>query len=166
MKTYIFRRWMHSTRYMDERVVTSEKWWSGIEEKMLETKRSELNELIENLTCLNALEGEFWKSDPKVVTDEKSWKTWKSNQNSVMNEKLVQNIVMNENKVQNIVMYEELVQNSVMNGQFVKNFVMNAQIDPKVVMDLSILKIGGWNSLQPINQNLLEDFLMRMNRGC
>ena len=31
----------------------------------------------ENLTCLNALEGEFWKSDQKVVTDEKSWKTWK-----------------------------------------------------------------------------------------
>ena len=56
-------------------------------------------------------------------------------------------------------MNEELVQNSVMNGKFVKNFVMNAKIDPKVVMDLSILKIGGWNSLQPINQNLLEEFV-------
>ena len=28
-----------------------------------------------------------------------------------------------------------------------KNFVMNAKIDPKVVMDLSIFKMGGWNSL-------------------
>ena len=40
-----------------------------------------------------------------------------------------------------------------------KNFVMNAKIDPKVVMDRSIFKIGGWNSLQPINQNLLEEFV-------
>ena len=54
---------------------------------------------------------------------------------------------------QKIVMNEELVQNGVMNEKFVKNFVMNAKIDPKVVMDLSIFKIGGWNSLQPINQN-------------
>ena len=35
---------------------------------------------------------------------------------------------------------------------------MNAKIDPKVVMDLSIFKIGGWNSLQPSNQKLLEEF--------
>ena len=40
-------------------------------------------------------------------------------------------------------------------------------MDPKVVMDLSIVKVGGWNSLQPTDQNLLEEFfLMRMNRGC
>ena len=26
-------------------------------------------------------------------------------------------------------------------------------------MDLSISKIGGWNSLRPINQNLLEEFV-------
>ena len=57
-----------------------------------------------------------------------------------------------------IVMNEELVQNGVMNEEFVKNFVMNAKIDPKVVMDLSIFKNGGWNSLQPINQTLLEEF--------
>ena len=38
----------------------------------------------------------------------------------------------------------------------VKNFVMNAKIDPKVVMDLSIFKFGGWNSLQPSIQNLFE----------
>ena len=69
----------------------------------------------------------------------KIWKTWKSNQNIVMN--------------------EEFVRNGVMSEKFVKNFVMNAKIDPKVVMDLSILKIGGWNSLQPINQNLLEEFI-------
>ena len=54
---------------------------------------------------------------------------------------------------------EELVQNGVMNGKFVKNFVMNAKIDPKIVMGLPIFKIGGWNSLQPSNQNLLEEFI-------
>ena len=58
-------------------------------------KRSELNELVENLTCLNAFKGKIWKSNQKVVTDEKSWKTWKSNLNSVTNEELVQNGVMN-----------------------------------------------------------------------
>ena len=40
-----------------------------------------------------------------------------------------------------------------------KNFVMDAKMDPKVVMDLSIFKIGGWNSPQPINQNLFEKFI-------
>ena len=52
-----------------------------------------------------------------------------------------------------------MVQNSVMNEKFVKNFVMNAKIGPKVVMDLSIFKIGGWNSLQPISQTLWEAFV-------
>ena len=56
---------------------------------------------------------------------------------------------------QKIAMDEELVQNSVINEHFVKNSVMNAQIDPKIVMGLSILKIGCWKNL-----------LMRMNRGC
>ena len=60
---------------------------------------------------------------------------------------------------QKIVKDEELVQNDVMDGKFVKNSVMNAKIDPKVVMDRSIFKIGGWKSLQPINQNLLEEFI-------
>ena len=46
-----------------------------------------------------------------------------------------------------------------MNEEFVKNSARNAQIDPKVVMDLSIFKIGGWNSLQPSNQKLLEEFI-------
>ena len=40
-----------------------------------------------------------------------------------------------------------------------KNFVMDAKIDPKIVMDLSIFKIDGWNTLQPSNQNLLEEFI-------
>ena len=50
--------------------------------------------------------------------DEKSWKSWKSNQ----------------------------------------KIVMDAKIDPNVVMNLSMFKIGGWISLQPINQKLLEEF--------
>ena len=85
-------------------------WYRG--EDAGDVKRSELNELVENVTCLNAFAGANWKSNPKIV------------------------------------MNEELVQNSV----------TNAKIDPKVVMDLSIFKIGGWNSLQPINQKLLEEF--------
>ena len=141
------------SRYIGEEL----DWYRG--EDAEDLKRSALNELVENLTCLNALEGTIWKSNekvvmdeeinPKILMDDKSWKTSKSNQKIVMNEELVQNGVMNE----------ELVQNGVMNEKFVKNFVMNAKIDPKVVMDLSIFKIGGWNSLQPINQTLLEEFI-------
>ena len=69
------------------------------------------------------------KINPKIVTDEKCWKTWKSNQKTAMN--------------------EELVQNSVMNEKFVKNFVINARVDPVVVMDLSIIGVGGWDILRP-----------------
>ena len=44
------------------------------------------------------------------------------------------------------------------NDKFVKNFVMGAKVDPKVVMDLSIFTIGGWNILlQPSNRKLLEE---------
>ena len=32
-------------------------------------------------------------------------------------------------------------------------------LDPKVVMDLSTFKIGGWNSLQPSNHELFEGFI-------
>ena len=39
MTTYKFLHWMHFTRRMDERVVTSEKFWSGIEEMMQEISR-------------------------------------------------------------------------------------------------------------------------------
>ena len=81
-------------------------WYRG--EDAGDLKRSELNEFVENLTCLNAL----W--DVKI------------NQKIVMNEELVQNGVMN---------------------------------DPNIVMDLSMFNFGGWNSLQPINQKLLEEFI-------
>ena len=110
-------------------------------------KRSELNELVENLTCPNAFEGKIWKNNqmvvthekinPKILMDKKSWKTWKSNQNIVMDGELVQNGVMNE----------ELVQNGVVNEKIVKIFVTNDKIDTKVEMDLSMFEIGGWNSL-------------------
>ena len=73
---------------------------------------------------------------------------------------------MNEGLVQNSVLNEDLVQNSVMNEQIVKNIVMNSKIDPKVLMDLSILKIGGWNSLQPNIKKCWKNLLMRRNRGC
>ena len=53
-----------------------------------------------------------------------------------------------------------------MNEELVQNGVMTAEIDPRIVMDLSIFKIGGWNILQPTNQNLLEILLMGMNLGC
>ena len=55
------------------------------------------------------------------------------------------------------VMDEELVQNGVMDEKLVKNFVMGAKIDPKVVMDLSVFKIGGRNILQPSNRKLSEE---------
>ena len=106
-------------------------------------KRSELNELVENWTCLNALERNIWRIIPKIV----------------MNEELVQNGVMNEELVHNGVMDEELVQNGAMGEKFVKNFVMDAKIDPKVVTDLSIFQIGGWNSLQTLNRKLLEELI-------
>ena len=46
-----------------------------------------------------------------------------------------------------------------MDETFVKNFVMDAKLDPKVVMDLSIFKIGEWNILQPSNRISLEEFI-------
>ena len=84
------------------------EWYRG--EDAGDLKRNEENELVENMTCLNALEGQIWKSDQKIVMDEK----------------LVQNDVMDEKLVQNDVMDEKLVQNSVMSEEFVKNFVMDA----------------------------------------
>ena len=76
-----------------------------------------------------------------------------------MDDKINQKIVMDEELVQHGVMDEKLVQNGGMDGQFVKNFVMDSKIDLKVVMDLSIFETGGWNSLRPSNQNLLEEFI-------
>ena len=62
MTTFKFLRWIHSTRWMDERVVTLEKCWNGSEEKMLVISREvNLNELVENWTRLNALKVKFGK---------------------------------------------------------------------------------------------------------
>ena len=106
--------------------------------------------LVENLTCLNVFEEKIRKINPKISwMEEKSWKTWKSNQKIVMDEELAQNDVMDEKSVQH----------GVMDEKFVKNFVMDAKIDPKVVMDMSKIKIGVWNSPEPMNQKLLEEFL-------
>ena len=46
------------------------EWYRG--EDAGDLNRSELNELVENLTRLNALEEKIWKSDQKVVMDEES----------------------------------------------------------------------------------------------
>ena len=92
-------------------------WYRGADAGDL--KKSALNELVENLTCLNALKGKIWKSNQKVVTEEKRWKIWKSDQKIVMNGKLVKNSVMNEEMVQNGVMdlsiYIKLVGGTVCN---------------------------------------------------
>ena len=78
MTTCKFLRWMLPTRRMYEEVVTSEKCWIGFEEKMPEISREvNLDELVQNMTCLNALEWKIWKSNQKIVLDEESWKTWK-----------------------------------------------------------------------------------------
>ena len=66
---------------------------------------------------------------------------------------------LDEELVQKIVMDEKLVQNGVMSEKFVKNFVMGVKIDPKVVKDLSVFKIGGWNILQPSNRKLSEEYI-------
>ena len=58
---------------------------------------------------------------------------------------------------QKIVMDEELIPNGVIDEKFVKNSLMDAKIDPKVVMDLSRFKIGGWNVLQPRIRKSLEE---------
>ena len=41
---------------------------------MLDVSRSELDELVENLTRLKALERNIWEINPKILMDEKSWK--------------------------------------------------------------------------------------------
>ena len=69
-------------------------------------------------------------------------KFWNSDQKIVMDEELVQNEVMDE----------EVVQNGERHGKLVKNFAMDVKIDPKVVMDLSMFKTGGWNRMQNTNQ--------------
>ena len=78
-------------------------WYRG--EDARDLKRRELNEVVENMTCINALAGEMWTINPKIVTDEQSWKTRKNNQKIAMNEELVQNSVMNEALGPNSVTY-------------------------------------------------------------
>ena len=67
--------------------------------------------------------------------------------------------------VQKIVMDEELVQSGAMDEKFVKNSVMGAKIDPRVVMDLSVFKIGGWNILQPSNRKLSDESMNENETG-
>ena len=62
-----------SARWIDERVVASEKCWIGIEEKMPETSR-EVNLEIDMSHCPR---GKNWKSNQKVATDEKVGKLGK-----------------------------------------------------------------------------------------
>ena len=53
-------------------------------------KRNDLNELVENLTCVNTFEVKTWKSNQKVVMDDKL------HQKIVLDEELVQNGVMDK----------------------------------------------------------------------
>ena len=59
------------------------EWYRG--EDAEDLKRSELNYLVENLACLNALERKLWKRDQKV-TDEKI------NPKILMDEKKLENL--------------------------------------------------------------------------
>ena len=61
---------------------------------------------------------------------------------------------------------EKRLKSDMLDEQFVKKNVMAAKIDPKVVMDLSIFKIGGWNHLQSSNPNCLNNSCMRKIRSC
>ena len=40
-----------------------------------------------------------------------------------------------------------------MDGKIVNYSVMDVKIDRRVVIDLSIFEIGGWNNIQPSNKN-------------
>ena len=74
---------------MNARIDASVKCRRGIEEKMPDISRSELEILVENWTCLNDHLEKIWKINSNILMEEKSWKTWKSNQKIVMNENLV-----------------------------------------------------------------------------
>ena len=88
-----------------------------------------MTELVHNMTAPNAVEGKIWNSwnsDKSWNCDKNSWSSDISNQKIVMDE------------------------------QFGKNSVMDGKNDPKVVMDLSIFKFGGWHNVQPSHHKLLE----------
>ena len=114
------------SRYIGEAL----EWYRG--EDVGDLKRSELNELVENLTCLNALEWGIWKSNPKILMDEKS--------------------------DQQIVMNEELIQNGVMNEKFWKNSVMHADIDPSDG-SVNIQKFADGTVCNPATKKWLEEFM-------
>ena len=62
MMTYTFLRWMCSSRWMDERsryIREVLDWYRR--EDAVDLKRSESNELVENITCLDALYRKFVK---------------------------------------------------------------------------------------------------------
>ena len=59
-------------------------------------------ELVEKWTRLNVLEKKTCKLNPKILMEEKSWRSWKSNQNIVLDEELVQNVVKDEELIQNM----------------------------------------------------------------
>ena len=72
MTTYKFVRWMDPFFEMDGRknryIGEVLEWKRG--EDSGDLKRSELNELVEKLTCLNTFEEKIWKNDQKMVMDE------------------------------------------------------------------------------------------------
>ena len=100
------------------------------EEDTGDSKKSELNELVESMTCRNALEVKSWKCN------------------------------------QNIVMDEEFVKHSVTNEEFVESSVMDAKIDSKVVMDLPFSKLAGGTIYSPAIKFHWTNLLMRRCRGC
>ena len=89
---------------MDEGVVTSEKCWSGIKEKISGISREVKKNWLRNGHVSTLPGGKFGKINSKILMDEKSWKTWKRNQKSVMDEEMVQSVVMDEESVKNFVM--------------------------------------------------------------
>ena len=109
----------------------------------------ELEVLVENWSYLNAPAMKFCKSNPKILMDETSWKTWKSNQKIVTDEDLVQKVEMDEELVQKVVMDEELVRNVVMDGKLIR----------RLCWICPCFKIRGWNFLQTSNRKMLEEVI-------
>ena len=78
------------------------------------------------------------------MTDEKSY------QNTVTDEKIGEGN-------QQIVMDEKFMENDAMDEQLMEDGLMDAKIGPKVVMDLSIFKIGGWNNFATQRSTVIEN---------
>ena len=72
MTMYKFLRCIHLTRWQNEKSrYVGEVLDCFRREDSRDFGRSELNELVGNLTCPDACEGKVWKSVWKIVTDEK-----------------------------------------------------------------------------------------------